>query len=429
MDRPSWEERLVGCECFFITKFESLLTIGRVGGLAAGALTNTSIHGWRDIFWVQAALHLSNSLFFFLAYWPSRRSDYERLTWQEYLWCIDPIGSILFVGGSTLILLSLDWAPDTYAYSNPHVAVTLSVGLVTLVAFGLYEWKGRPDGLIAHAYFKNGPNFALSTFAFGVEGWIFYSAVNSITPQIALNLGWENNSWRISIRQLAFQIPAIIATLPVVWWSTYFKDFKGPLVVTYTLFLIVTCCFSAVRPNWNIAEYVILVIQGFGQCGPLTLLVGLVQFTAPHAYLSTATGLAFAARAIGGAFGSAVLDTIINNYIAKHLVPEVGGAATNAGLPSSSVSALLTAFSSGEGFSAVPGLNSTILAAASHQREWTYTHAYRLAWASIIPFVALAIVAVACTSSVKHLMTEHVQATVEKVDVPEKVEEQEVRNA
>lgn len=48
------------------------------------------------------------------------------------------------------------------------------------------------------------------------------------------------------------------------------------------------------------------VLSGLGQCGPLTLIVALVQFTAPHAFLSTATGLGFSARAIGGAFGSAV---------------------------------------------------------------------------------------------------------------------------
>ena len=32
------------------------------------------------------------------------------------------------------------------------------------------EWKGRDDGLVAHVFFKGGPNFALSVFAFAVEG-------------------------------------------------------------------------------------------------------------------------------------------------------------------------------------------------------------------------------------------------------------------
>jgi len=71
---------------------------------------------------------------------------------------------------------------------------------------------------------------------------------------------------------------------------------------------------------------------GIGQSGPLTLLVALVQFTSPHAYLSTATGLAFSARAIGGAFGSAVLDSIINSKLRSSYAPAVSGAAIKAGL-------------------------------------------------------------------------------------------------
>lgn len=77
------------------------------------------------------------------------------------------------------------------------------------------EWKGRSDGLVAHVFFKGSPNFALSVFAFGVEGWLFYSAVNSVTPQIVLNLGFENNAWSISIRQLSFNLIALTASVPI----------------------------------------------------------------------------------------------------------------------------------------------------------------------------------------------------------------------
>jgi len=220
-------------------------------------------------------------------------------------------------------------------------------------------------------------------------------------------------------------VTSIFAVAPIVWYSTRFKDLRSPLLVTYILFFIVTVFFAVVKPSEKVSEYVILVFCGFGQAGPLTLLVALIQFTAPHAYLSTATGLAFSARAIGGAFGSAVLDAIINGHLASHLVPEVGGAAIDAGLPASSVPKLLDAFDAGMGFDTIQGLNDTILAAATNQRQWTYAHAYRLGWSSIIPFVVLAFVAVACTSSVKHLMTEHVEATVEK-NVPAKGEEQEM---
>jgi hypothetical protein len=64
------------------------------------------------------------------------------------------------------------------------------------------EWKGRSDGLVAHIFFKSNANFALADFAFAVEGWIFYSAVNSVVPLIVLHLGFADDSWAISIRQL-----------------------------------------------------------------------------------------------------------------------------------------------------------------------------------------------------------------------------------
>lgn len=151
--------------------------------------------------------------------------------------------------------------------------------------------------------------------------------------------------------------------------------------------------------------------------------MALVQFTAPHAYLSTATGLAFSARAIGGAFGSAVLDAIINGKIASTYAPEVSSAAIKAGLPISSSDALVAAFVSGStaAIGAVPGVNAAVLLAASDASHQAYAAAYRLAWASVIPFVVLALAAVACLKGVKELMTEHVEATVEHVGENDKV--------
>lgn len=140
-----------------------------------------------------------------------------------------------------------------------------------------------------------------------------------------------------------------------------------------------------------------------------------MQFTAPHAFLSTATGLAFSARAIGGAFGSAVLNAIINGRLKSHYGTSVAAAAVDAGLPESSVAPLLAALESGEvGESAgITGATSAVWAAVISESQWQYAKAYRLAWASVVPFVVLAIVAVAFLRGVKDLMTEKVEATVE----------------
>jgi uncharacterized oligopeptide transporter (OPT) family protein len=176
--------------------------------------------------------------------------------------------------------------------------------------------------------------------------------------------------------------------------------------------------YACIQPGWNSAQIGINVLAGIGQAGPLTLLPACIQFTAPHAFLSTATGLAFSSRAIGGAFGSAVLDAIINNRLGSNYAPAVLGKAFAAGLPEGSAEALLEALSKGipPAAAAVPGATDAVWAAALEESQWQYAYAYRLAWASIIPFVVLAIAAVWCMRGVKELMTEKVEATVEHVD-------------
>ncbi|RYC58959.1 hypothetical protein CHU98_g7256 [Xylaria longipes] len=368
---------------------------GLIGSLAAGAVTNVSVSGWRYIFWIQTAFHGITSLGLLLFYFPPKQDlKRPRMSIREYIWACDPIGSVLFISSATLLLLALDWAGGAYRWSDTHVAVPLSLGLVLLVGFAGYEWKGRSDGLVAHVFFRQNANFVYAVFAFAVEGWIFYSAVNSVVPQIILQLGFEADSWQIAVRQLSYQLPVLFTSIPVTCTISY----------------------ANINPTWNAAQIGLSVLAGIGQSGPLTLLVACVQFTAPHAFLSTATGLAFSARAIGGAFGSAVLNAIINGRLSGHYGPAVSKAAVDAGLPGASVPSLLQAFEAGDyGSDSVGGANAAIWAAAVKESQRQYAYAYRLAWSSVIPFVVLAIVAVALLKGVKELMTEKVEATVEHV--------------
>ncbi|KAF1961542.1 MFS general substrate transporter [Byssothecium circinans] len=396
---------------------------GLVGGLAAGAVANISPSGWRNLFWIQAALHGLTSVGLFAFYWPKKSTDYPRMSFKQWTWACDPIGSFLLMVSATLMLLALNWAGGAYAWKDPHVCANLTVGIVLFIAFCVYEWKGRSDGIVAHVFFSNGPNFWLATFAFAVEGWIFYSAVNSVTPQIILNLGFEDNSWDIAVRQLSYKLPSLLFSLPVTWYATRFKDMKVPLVFTYGVFLIATICYANIRPDWSTPQIIFTVLTGIGCSGPLTLLVACVQFTAPHAFLSTATGLAFSARAIGGAFGSAVISAVINSRLTSHYASDVGSAATAAGLPASSIPALLKAMKAGTATTVrgrgIPGANAEVMRAAWEASYWSYARAYRLGWWSVVPFVALATASVAAMRGVKELMTEKVEATVERESTDE----------
>lgn len=148
----------------------------------------------------------------------------------------------------------------------------------------------------------------------------------------------------------------------------------------------------------------------------------MIQFAAPHAYLSTATGVAFAARAIGGAFGSAVLDAIVSSYLSSHLASSIVGA-----LPSS-VSSNATAAT--EIVAGIAGGDPAVLAslepAAAGQVmsvvRHVYAGAYRRAWAAIVPFVVLATICIVFLRGVGELMTERVEASVEKGEGADAIE-------
>lgn len=166
------------------------------GSLGGGAMTSLGPGGWRYAFWMMAALHGATALGFGLFYWPSRRSDYPKMSIKHYIWLFDPIGSFFFICGSTLLLLALNWGGGKYAWSTAHVAATFSLGIVLLLSFCFYrkyegdwkgsslltpvsEWKGRDDGLVPHVLFRKGPNYPLAVCSLAIEGYV-------ITAQLVL---------------------------------------------------------------------------------------------------------------------------------------------------------------------------------------------------------------------------------------------------
>ncbi len=90
------------------------------------------------------------------------------------------------------------------------------------------------------------------------------------------------------------------------------------------------------------------------------------------------TGLAFEARSIGGAFGSAVLDAIISGQWSSIYATKAGHAAVNAGRSNSSIAQLLEAFTNPtpEALQEVPGLNQLILQVAESSSYDAYRQAY-----------------------------------------------------
>ena len=87
---------------------------------------------------MQAAFHLTTFVGLIAFYHPPRRSDYPKLTFKELIWSIDPIGTLLFISSTTLMLLALDWAGGTYPWHDLHIGLPLGLGCGVLLLFCLY---------------------------------------------------------------------------------------------------------------------------------------------------------------------------------------------------------------------------------------------------------------------------------------------------
>lgn len=110
---------------------------------------------------------------------------------------------------------------------------------------------------------------------------------------------------------------------------------------------------------------------------------------------------------MGGSTGTAIYGAIFQSK-AAHLVPEyVAAAVLPAGLPQSSLAALLgvlTGLAPESELSKIPGVTPAILGSATTALKDAYVHAFRYVWMSAIPFGVLAFIAAAASKDVCHSM-------------------------
>lgn len=107
-----------------------------------------------------------------------RRTHLSHLPWVQKLAHIDVVGCFTLGAGLCLMLTGLGLGGGLYAWSNVRVLATLIIGIVVLVAFGLYEWKGTKIGVLDHEMFRHGiasRTFALCLPVAAIEGFVVYS--------------------------------------------------------------------------------------------------------------------------------------------------------------------------------------------------------------------------------------------------------------
>ena len=87
---------------------------------------------------------------------------------------LDLIGCGLLLIGLTLFLTGASLGGGQYTWTDARTLSTLCIGVVGLIAFGLYEWKGTATGIVHHDLFRgdkgHAKTFVLCVILIFIEG-------------------------------------------------------------------------------------------------------------------------------------------------------------------------------------------------------------------------------------------------------------------
>lgn len=125
-------------------------------------------------FWGVSAIGL------FMGYRPPKRhTRLDHLSLFQKLRRLDLPGTFLLTAGLTLFLVGLNLGGGVYTWTAAPVLATLIIGLVILIVFGLFEWKGNKTGILNHELFRGGKDrgrtFALCVLLIFIEGIMLFS--------------------------------------------------------------------------------------------------------------------------------------------------------------------------------------------------------------------------------------------------------------
>ncbi|OAQ78164.1 siderophore iron transporter [Purpureocillium lilacinum] len=366
------------------------------GPLIIGALSRYDPeNGWRKYFWIQMALWGATAICIFVGYRPLKRHTvYDNFTLSQKLMALDIIGVGLFTAGLTLFLVGLNLGGGLYLWTNAKVLVTLVVGLVTLLAFIGYEWKGTKTGMAHHDLFRAGPNagrvFGIFLGLIFVEGIMLFAFV--IFYPVLTTALFEQDSLLLAARAQPFWLAGGASTVVWGYWSVKAKSIRVPLCAGFVIFTGGIIGFTTIQPGDSTRACIFAGLAGIGFGAPLILIIAGIQLATPHSLIATGTALAITSRAVSTAIFTAIFSAALTDRLEPNIISYVSRAAISAGLPASSVQAFVMALSGKDeaALMKVPGVTPPMIEAGITALKQAFADSIRVIFIIAAPFGTVA---------------------------------------
>ncbi|KIX93008.1 uncharacterized protein Z520_11281 [Fonsecaea multimorphosa CBS 102226] len=398
--------------------------LGAISGpLIIGALTRSNPSGgWRTFFWIEMGLWGVAAIGMFFGYRPPKRhTRYDHLSFTQKVKRLDLLGSALLTVGLTLFLVGANLGDSLYSWTHVKVLTTLIIGIVFLVIFSIYEWKGTQTGILHHELFQRGAEHgrtvAICLGLMAAEGALMFAYI--IYYPILTSAVFETDPLLIVVRSLPFWGFSCASSIGWGYVSTKLRMIREVLFVGFVIFTGGIVGIATVQPSDSVNLIIFASLAGIGFGAPVILLMAAVQLAPPHHLIATASALNVSARAIGATIFTAIYTANLQTRLDTKLPAYIAAAVLPAGLPASSLPAFIGALSTHDAtaLSNIPGVTPSIIELGNAALKQAFTDSIR-----VVYIVAAVVGAVACIGclfmgNLRKTMGYRVDAPLEELQV------------
>lgn len=345
-------------------------------------------------------------------YHPMPRPNPEGLSLWVRVLRMDWFGVLLAYAGCALFLVGINYGGNPYEWSSGTVLGTMVSGLGLLITFGLWEWKGTTTGILPHAVFRD-RNFNAGLLVRVSGGFALYSC-QAYLPQVAVYV-FGTDGLTTAVWQLLMNVCAILGSLTAAVILRFFKEVRWIIAAVLGILLLGGGLMMLQRPGISfVAWFFPTALMGLSVGSEAALLTIIAGITSPNETIATAVCISTAAGFLGGAIATTMYGQIFNSTSRVLLPRAVSEAALDAGLPASSLSDFVAAFSSGSGeaLAAVPGATQAVLQAVTRASKSAYAESFRYIWVTLIAFCVVSIVGCRLFTSTTDYFTDEIAAPV-----------------
>ncbi|KAJ9604707.1 hypothetical protein H2200_010821 [Cladophialophora chaetospira] len=388
---------------------------GLVGLVMGGALLrHGDLSKYRIYLYVNAAIFFVAAVGILVAYNPPPRELQISLTTSEKLRRIHWISYLLFTPGLVLFCIALSWSRNPYPWSNSRIIAPFVVGVLFMIAFGIYEWRFKKDGILDRGLFRS-RNFVLALLTIFAEGVSFFAANTYFAFEISIFTGEDLliSGLHFGVTFIAGSIVAYVAGI----YSTKRKALRFPLVLGFLFLLIFFICLAATyNSNPKGGFWAFGVICGFGTGIILPLTMVAAQLATTPELISSASSLVIAVRSLGGTVGLAINNAIFNSALSTEIPKRIAAAVLPLGLPPSSLGMLIGGITSQDQalLAHTPGVTPQIIGAAAEALVQAYGIGFRNCWIAAACFTGAAVIASLFFYDPEEQFNAHIDAPAEE---------------